>query len=300
MQKYKDFWKRIVTLITKKDVFHHASAITFNLIICSIPFVLLLVSIIGYILSYETAFAEVLRFGQQVFPSFTYQSTDSDLYQGAITLENLLEPLVSARRVFGIAGIIILIFFSVGLIHTIKHVIFEIFEVSERNHILWEVVHNFFTFGLIGGIFIFFSIAISIFSVITIDSVTLPYTDQVITMSQLYQSLSTIVPLLFTLLIFYILFRYISEKRITRKAAFVGAAVFTILFSIARIGLGIYLDYSLSSYRYYYQGYTLPIIIGFWAFYSAVLLVISAIVAKAFQDTFLKKTLRKNPYTSIS
>ncbi len=300
MQKYKDFWRRIVALVKQKDVFHHASAITFNLIICAIPFVLVLISIIGYVLSYEAAFAEVLRYGQEVFPTFTYESTESEVVEGAITLKNLLEPLISARQVFGIVGITVLIFFSLGLFHTVKHVVFEIFNIKDRNHLLWEFVHNFFTFGLIGGIFVFFSIAISIFSVVSVESITLPFSDQVIQLSALYQFLRTIIPLLFTLLIIYILLRYISEKRMGRLSAFVGAAIFTILFTLARIGLGIYLNYSFSRYHYFYQGYTVPVIIGFWAFYSALLLVFSIIIAKSFQDTFLKKRLDENPYTKIS
>ena len=87
MQKYKYFWNSFVELVKEKDVFHHAYAITFNLIICAIPFTLLLISIIGYVLSYEDAFREVVRYGQEVFPSFTYESQESDVFEGAVTIE---------------------------------------------------------------------------------------------------------------------------------------------------------------------------------------------------------------------
>lgn len=303
VQKYKQFWKRIVTLLTKKDVFHHASAITFNLITCSIPFVLLLVSIIGYVLSYEAAFTEVLRYGKEIFPTFTYQSggnSGNSVVQGVITLKNLLEPLVSARQVFGVVGVTVLMFFSLGLVHTVKHVVFEIFDIKNRNHLIWEYIHNFFTFGLIGGIFVFFSIAISIFSVFSVQSITLPYTNEVIKLSIFYQVMQAVVPLLFTLLIIYLLLRYISEKRMYRLSAFVGATVFTVLFTLARFGVSIYLSYSFSRYHYYYQGYTILVIIGIWAFYSAALLVISIIISKAFQDIYQHEPVSKNPYTTIS
>lgn len=300
MQKYKNFWKRIVTLFREKDIFHHASAITFNLAICSIPFILLLISIVGYVLSYETAFAEVLRYGQEIFPEVIYQSGGKETVGGIISIKSLLDPLVNARQVFGIVGITVLMFFSLGLFHTIKHVVFEILDTKDRNHLLWEFIHNFFTFGLIGGIFVFFSIAISIFSIVSVQSITVPVTGQVIKLSALYQFLQNIVPLLFTLLIIYILLRYISEKRLKRLAAFIGAMIFTILFTLARIGVGYYLGYSFSRYHYYYQGYTVPVIIGIWAFYSAVLFIISVIVAKAYQDVFQQEPLKENPYTKIS
>lgn len=300
MQKFKIFWKLVLELLKKKDIFHHASAVTFNLIICAIPFVLLLISIMGYVLSYDTALNEVLRYGREIFPSFTYQSTGSELFQGAVSLKNLLEPLINARQVFGLVGIVILFFFSLGLIHTIKHVVFVILEVNDRNHLVWEFIHNFFTFGLIGGLFIFLSIAISVFSVVSVQTIGLPFSDEVIKLTGFYQVLQSVLPLLFTLLIIYILFRYISEKRFKRLAALVGALVFTIMFSLARFGVGLYLHYSLSAYQYFYQGYTVPIIIGVWAFYSAALLIIATIIARAFQDVYLKSPLKVNPYEEIS
>lgn len=300
MQKYKNFWKFIVGLVKEKDVFHHASAITFNLVICSIPFTLLLISIIGYVLSYDDAFREVVRYGQEVFPSFTYESQQSDVFEGAVTIETMLEPLISARQVFGIVGVIVLVFFSLGLFHTIKHVVFEIFEIQDRKHPLWEWVHNFFTFGLIGGVMIFFAIGISIFSVVSIQTIALPFTDKVLELGWFYSFLNIAFPLLFTLLIFYILYRYISERRMQRQVAFIGALSFTVLFGIAKFLVGWYLNYSFFGYRYYYQGYAILVVIGFWAFYTAVLFVISTIIARAYQDAYLKKPLKENPYTSIS
>ena len=300
MQKYKNFWKRIVTLTKEKDVFHHASAITFNLVICAIPFTLLLISIIGYVLSYEDAFREVVRYGQEFFPSFTYESQESDVFEGAVTIETMLEPLISARQVFGIVGVFVLIFFSLGLFHTIKHVVFEIFEIEDRKHPIWELVHNFFTFGLIGGILVFFAIGISLFSVVSIQTIALPFTDEVLKIGWFYTFLSKVFPLLFTLLIFYVLFRYISERRMKRRVALIGALSFTILFGIAKFLVGWYLNYSFFGYRYYYQGYAVLIVIGFWAFYTAALFVVSTIIARSYQDAFLKKPLKENPYTSIS
>ncbi len=301
MQKYKDFWRLIVTLVKKKDVFFNASAITFNLFICAIPFILLMISIIGYILSYEEAFNEILRYGRELFPSFTYESRSGDIFRGAVTLETLLNPLIGVRRIFGIVGTVVLVFFSQGFFHTLKHVVFDIFEIEDRRHPILEMVYNFFTFGLVGGVFLFFSLAISLVSLVSIDQFSLPYTDMVVKLSWIYELFNLVIPILFTLFLFYIIFRYISEKRMSPKVAFLAALVYTILFEIAKLGVGYYLQYALSAYRYFYQGYTILVIIGVWAFYSAMLFVISTIVARSYQEIFLKeKPITENPYTSIS
>lgn len=301
VQKYKDFWRLIVAIVKKKDVFFNASAITFNLVICAIPFTLILISIIGYVLSFEAAFQEIMRYGRELFPSFTYESQSGDVFQGAITLEALLRPLIGARQVFGIIGLIVLVFFSQGLFHTIKHVVFEIFDIEDRKHPVMEWVHNFFTFGLVGGVFLFFSLAISLVSLISFDQVQLPFTDMVIKLSLIYEFFNIVIPVLFTFFLFYVLLRYISEQRMPPEVARVGAFVYTLLFEIAKYGLGLYLDYAFRAYRHFYQGYAIVVIIGIWAFYSAALLVISIIIAKAYQDIFIhKQNLSENPYTTIS
>ena len=64
----KAFWKRVLALASQKNIFFNASAITFNLFICAIPFVLILTSIIGHILSFDEAFDEIVRYGSELIP----------------------------------------------------------------------------------------------------------------------------------------------------------------------------------------------------------------------------------------
>lgn len=301
MQKYKDFWRRILKLVKEKNIFFDASAITFNLFICAIPFTLLMISIIGYVLSYDEAFKEILRYGRELFPDFTYESRSGDIFQGAVTMETLLNPLIRARRIFGIVGVIILIFFSQGLFYTIKHVVLNIFDIKERNHPVLEMIYNFFTFGLVGGVFLFFTLSISILSLISITQLPLPFTDMVVELKWLFDLLNLLIPTLFTFFLFYVIYRYISEKRMERRVALLAAVVYTLLFELAKLGVGYYLDYALGSYRYFYQGYTVLVIIGVWAFYSAALFVFTTIIARAYQETFIKpKAVIQNPYDAIS
>ncbi|SHF30839.1 Uncharacterized membrane protein, BrkB/YihY/UPF0761 family (not an RNase) [Fodinibius roseus] len=301
VQKYKKFWQLIVRLLKKKDIFFNASAITFNLFICAIPFTLLMISIIGYVLTYDEAFNEILRYGRELFPSFTYESESGDVYRGAVTLETLLNPLIGARQIFGIMGTIILVFFSQGLFHTLKHVVFDIFDIKDRRHPILEMVYNFFTFGLVGSVFLFFSLIISLVSLVSINELPLPFTDMVFELGWLYELLNLVIPVLFTFFLFFIIFRYITEKRMQLKVALLAALTYTILFELAKFGVGWYLEYALHSYRYFYQGYTILVIIGVWAFYSAALFVFSTIIARAYQQVFVEdQSIPRNPYTVIS
>lgn len=302
MQRHKEFWKRALTLAGKKDIFFNASAVTFNLLICAIPFVLILISIIGYVLSIDEAFNEIVRYGREFFPSFTYESENNDIFRGAITIESLLRPLVGARQVFGIAGIVILIFFTQGLLHTVKHVLFEVFDIKERKHPIMDAIYNFIGFSLIGALFVFFSLAISFISLFNLSEFQIPFTAIVIELPWIYDFLNLILPIFLAFFIQYVIFRFVSERKIKPMVAFMAAITYTVLFEIAKFGLSKYLVYAFATYKYFYQGYTVLVMLFFWTFYSALLFVVSAVLARAYDDTFVanKPSVEENPYTAIS
>ncbi|MEP0007144.1 MAG: YihY/virulence factor BrkB family protein [Balneola sp.] len=301
MQNLKDFWNRLLKIVGKKDLFFSASAITFNLFICSIPFVLIMISIVGYVLSYDEALEMIIQYGSNFLPSFSFQAETSDVIQGSQTIENLLNPLIGAREVFGVIGLIILLFFTQGLLHAIKHVLFDIFDIEERKHPLMQVVYNFFWFGLLGALVYVLALVINLSSAIDLNDFSVPYTDITLEFSWVYELLNFLVPIIFTFIVIYIVFRYLSERRIQRDIAVVGAFAYTLLFEIARLIISGYLEYAFSSYRYFYQGYAILIVIGIWVFYSAFLFVLSATIAKAYYDTYKshKPTVLDNPYADL-
>ncbi len=301
-EKFREFWKKAASIASNSDIFFNASAITFNIFICAIPFVLILISIIGYVLSYDEAYNELVRYGEELIPQFTYESKPNDVFSGTDTIRSVLNPLIGARTVFGIVGFSILIFFTQGLFHSLKHVIYNVFDIEERAHPLIEVAQNFLVVGILGTVFLFFSLSISFISLFDFSDFTIPSTDIVIRLSWVYEVLHLTIPVAFTFLLQLVIFRFISERKIPWKVALMGASTYTLLFEVAKYGLAYYLGYAFSAYRYFYQGYAVLIVIGVWAFYSAILFVISVILAKAFYDTYIKKApdIDANPYTAIS
>lgn len=300
--KFKRFWKLVVELSLKKDVFFNASAITFNLFTCAVPFTLIIISILGYVLSIDAAFNELVRYGRELLPQFSFETQSGDVFEGAVTIEALIQPLVGARQIFGIVGIIILMVFAQGLFHTLKHVLFDIFDIKDRRSAAMEIVYNFFAFGVVGGVFIFFTMAVSFISLFSFDQYSIPYTEIVIEFAWVSDWLTGFLPVLFTFALFYVIYRFISERRMNAKVALVAAILYTLLFELAKYGVSVYLGYAFTAYRFYYQGYAALLIIGLWAFYTAALFVFTAILARSFQEVYLERapSIEKNPYTAIS
>lgn len=301
-EKLSQFGSRVLNLSLQKNIFFNASAITFNLVICAIPFTLILISVLGYILSIDAAFEEVIRYARELLPNLNFETQGGDLIEGTLTFEELIMPLVGARQIFGIVGIVILLFFAQGLLHAMKHVIFDIFEFEDRKHPAIQLAYNFFAFGVIGAVFLFFSVLVSIVSLFTLEAIAIPYTDIVIEMGWLPDLLTFLIPIIFTPLLLYAIFRYSSERRIKPRVALVAALSYTLLFELAKFGVGFYIEYALTAYQYFYQGYAILVLLGIWVFYTAALFVFSTIFARAYRDTFIEEgpAIEKNPYTAIS
>lgn len=104
------YWSRVIELIKVVNVIFNASAITFNLFICAIPFTLILISIIGYILSFDTAYTELVRYGTELLPDITYEQTNSVTVESERIVQALLTPLIQGRNMLGLTGIIIMLF----------------------------------------------------------------------------------------------------------------------------------------------------------------------------------------------
>jgi len=301
VQTFKAYWRRALALASEKDIFFNASAITFNLFICALPFTLILISIIGYILSFDEAFDEIVRYGSELIPVFNYEASETDIVQGAQTLEGLLTPLVGARTVFGVTGLIILALFTQGLLHSFKHVIFDIFDVEERAHPVMDAIYNFLGFGIIGSVFLFFSLLISVVSLFDFSVIEVPYTEIEIRLPWIYDLLDFTLPIIFTYFLVFVIYRFVSERKISVRTSLIGAGIYTFLFELAKWIVTIYLGFAFSSYQYFYQGYAIFIIIGIWAFYTSLLFVVSVILTRAYKEVYEspKPALEVNPYASL-
>ncbi len=279
----RDFWKKFLEHLIHKDVFFNASAITFNLFIFFVPFALLMVSIVGFILSHEAAMSEISRYASEYFPGLLQENVE----HSAVVIERFVNPIIQRRGFFGIIGFGILVLTSLALFSCLKHVLFQVFDLEDRANPFKEMVYNFFVFGLIGGVFIFFSMVLSALSVITFNEINIPYTEISFQVDWAFELFTLFVPLFITFLLFFVIFRFLTERKISLDVAVVGAFTYTFLFEVAKYAVSIYFDYAFRTYQNLYQSYTFLIILSVWVFYTAALFVISSTFAKAYMDTEL-------------
>lgn len=271
----RGFSRRTLEILRQHDVFFSASAITFQLFLCSIPFLLIIFSILGYILSIQTAYDAVIQYGAEFIPR---------LESGNFPLEELLSPIIGSRGMLGGFGLLVMALFSLSLIYTMKHALFQIFEVADRKHPLVETLYTILVFGVLGGIFVFFGFVIWVLSIVDFSQLALPWNGEIIRISAIVEWITLFLPVIFAFLIMFLLLKTISERRISTKASLFGATVFTVLFELFRWITGLYLGYALARYQLYYQGYTFIFVLAFWGYYISLIFLVSAAFTRVFME----------------
>lgn len=271
----RGFLRRTIEILRQHDVFFSASAITFQLFLCSIPFLLIIFSVLGYILSIQTAYDAVIQYGVEFIPR---------LETGNFPLEELLSPIIGSRGILGGFGLLVMALFSLSLIYTMKHALFQILEVADRKHPLVETLYTILVFGVLGGIFVFFGFVIWVLSIVDLSQLVIPWSGELIQVSALIEWITRFLPVIFAFLIMFLLLKTISERRISTKASLFGATIFTLLFEVFRWATGLYLGYAISRYQTYYQGYTFIFILAFWGYYISLIFLLSSAVTRVFME----------------
>ena len=248
----KCLWKHLKT----KEVFFNASALSFTLSSCAIPFVLILISFASYLLSPVELSGYLTSSMKEFFPSLFHEDFPISNKEIRVTVTSFLEPLLYSSRIIGWVALTVLIFAVQGFFYTVRHVLDKVFGYKAKENHLKVVVEHFFVLGTVGVIFMCFSMLISVISFFPIRVFSIPFFDIKIQLDWSLELIKYIVSFLFMYVLIYILFRVLSRRRMMKKTAYISTLSFVILFETAKYLFTIIIEQILFAYHYIYQGYT--------------------------------------------
>jgi membrane protein len=247
-----------------------AAAISFYAILSLIPLFLLLISLLGFVLhSSEKASSSAYYLLVKTFPLSTASSF------------KLLFHLVQKRGVFGFFGLL-------GLTWAAS----RIFSVIEQAlNIVWKVAkgRRYFHSKLLSVILVPISLLIIILS-LGVTSLyafaknqTLPLLHFRLSDAPFIANLLTIlIPILLSLLLFFLLYKFIPYRRISNSVAFAGAISASFLWEISKNLFDIYIK-NYAGVEKIYGSFGAIVILFFWIYYSAFILLIGAEVGVNFE-----------------
>ncbi|MBV6520283.1 MAG: hypothetical protein MNPFHGCM_00388 [Gemmatimonadaceae bacterium] len=279
-----DYVKRVWFSSGEDNVFFLAGGVAFNILLAIVPFVLLVISGLAYVLNRRVAFAsaEVWAFIQTLLPPM-----DESSYE---PLRALLESALTARGSLGFWSAIVFVWFTARLFGSLRTVLAEVFDIEYDRGIIGGKIFDL-RITIISGTLLIAYFAISAYLAIgttrgvgLLDALGLPAD----VIGRVEYAVGRLLAFVFVVVAFYGLFRYLPNRKIRWQQALVGALTTGVLFEIARN------VYTIVTRRFdpgsLYTGTLYAVVsIVFWVYYAALVFIIGGEVAQVHE---LRRQLR--------
>jgi len=265
---------------------HHvlllAGGLSFSLIVCILPMVLIIFAIIGRFLEQPAIGIEISNFIDKVLPYPEQASKVKDLILSRI------EEFKIYKSVAGIVGLGGLIFASSGLFSSMRTILNQVYNVQTSQSIYVSKLRDI---ALVLLVIFYFLLSTTLLPTLVILE---DFADRIGLLSGLalpgFQDLlveiATVVVIFFA---FYILYALVPQQRIPQKAVFVSAVAAAILWKIAERFFGYYIT-EVATYKRIYGAYSLLIVTAFWIYYTSAVFIISAEIGQLYREWKAKRS----------
>lgn len=253
--------------------FFLSSGITFNILINLIPFILLLLALVGtYLYNDQEVLDHIHTYLRDMAPAFDPK-----------VMGNLMD-VVQNRKIVGILGFVGLLWFSTWVFSSLRIALNIVFRVEKGRGFLLGTGIDLLMI-LLAGILLLVSLILSSF----------------VTFLQSYHGripmaigptiqwvLKYVLPFLLTFCMFFLIYKIIPRTRIHFKSALQAALFAGLFWELAKHLFGWYVVH-LAQYSIFYGSLSTVVIFVLWVYYSTMILVVGAEFAY-----FLEKERQKS------
>ncbi len=251
----------------RNDGFFLAAGLSFYVVICVVPFVLILIALGGFLLSNETVIEEVVTQLIEVLP--VYQSD----------VEQILTRVANARRVSGLLGTVILFVFAAQLFAATRFVLNRIFGMKGRTF-LWGML---FDLLMIVPLILLFFVTMGATAAFTWMQALLALFRHGWLFATLFAWAGLFVAILTDTALFVVLYRFVPPQRIPWSSILIGGVTTAVLWEIAKQLFRLYIERAgVYSAMYGSLGVTIALIM--WVYYSAIVFVLGAALIRVLEE----------------
>ena len=276
----------IVGLFKRIDdhhIFLTGGGIAFSLILSTIPILLLVFALLGNIIDPTTIEENLSQLIYTIIPYPEY----ADFTTSAIMrrIPGVFQYSTTAFYL-GLAG---LFFTSTWLFSSMRTILNRVFGSSEDKGFIVGLIRDF---GMV--ILLILLVLVSTFVLPTIN-IFIKAAESIeflqnFRVDSLIHTIFSFTSILVVLLLFFLFYSLIPYAKLDKKVTFVGAFWATILWEIARLFFGYYIQTFLQSNRFY-EAFLLILVLLFWLFYASILFVIGAEIAQLYRERLEKKAI---------
>ena len=294
-QRMRSLWRAVryyaVGLYRRGDddhIFLLAGGLAFSLLVCIVPFMLILFSAAGLVLEKPSVAQALNDYIDAAIPYPEQAQAVKD-----VVFERI-DEFTLYKTVAGVVGFIGLFLASSGLFSSMRTILNQVFRIESSVSILVSKLRDF---ALVLAVLVYFLVSTAFLPSLEVLgnlSGKIPFLEET-DLSVLDDLTVETAGFVAALLGFYVLYRLVPSRMPPRRVAFVSAVTTAILWQIAKLLFGFYLANAVTFQRVYgaYMFFVAGVI---WIYYSSAVFIIGAEIGRLAHDrTLVHEPLSKGP-----
>jgi membrane protein len=281
----REFAARVYRKAGQDDVFFLAGGIAFNVLLGAIPFLLLLISIFGYVLQ------ATVTDPQQAAIDYVLRILPASERVLEFTRERV-EEVVGERTRFGVLGLLLLVWISTRLIGSLRSALRNIFDIQEDRGIVAGKIFDAKMVVVAGSLFVLntgITVALEAVQTYGIQLLGLREGARLQSLQALYAQLLAFA---FIFLMFVLIYRYLPARRIAWRIALTAAAFTSVVFELLKSVFAWYVG-NLANYSTTYGYLATAVILVFWIYYSSVVFILGGEVGQVYELYRIRRRQRE-------
>ena len=265
-----------------------AGGIAFNILLAAVPFVLLLVWFLTYLLQRSPAGASeiVTHYLDRLFPAH-FESPDAPTHK-------IISAVLTTNKNIGIWSSLGFIWFSTRLFGSLRTVLASVFDIeNERSIIAGKIFDVKIT--VVSTVLITANTLISTYVLIATRSSVAMLEELGIRHDVMGQARAWGTHLVASALLavmFFSLYRFLPIRRVRTKTAWVAALFTTVMFELAKLVFTVYVA-SFSPTSLYTGTVAAIVVVVFWVYYAALIFILGGEVGQVYELRRTRKRQRE-------
>lgn len=289
---FVEYLRAIGRKIIDDDILFLASALAFNGILTLVALLLLTAASFGWFMNSATlGVGQLNNILNTVFPPQPFASSIKQ------SITNFIADIIANRHAIGIAGIVVLIWTATSLFDALRSALHTIYELRRTKSLLASLAHDIGFVAIALVLFIASNLAIWAFSFLSQMIGQTPGLPPSL-VPGITKVIPTAVVVVLTAVMFYMVYRNITDTKPPRLAAGISTLISTTLWVISGKLFGLYLTY-VSTIGKIYGAYAFLVVLMIWIYYSCILFVLGGIVGQVYWERKKRRSGSSQPNDAI-
>lgn len=256
----------VVRSFHQHDGFFLAAGLSFYVVICVVPFTLLLVAGGGFLLSDQTVVQEVVSQLGEIVPVYQRE------------LEQILVGVVRARGVSTVLGTAILLVFTTQLFAATRFVLNRILGMQGRGFFRGIL----FDLGMVVVLTVLFFVTVGVTALFAWMKGLVTLFRHGFLFASLFEWTGLFLAVSFNSALFVVLYRFVPRQHIPWSSVLTGSVMAGLLWELAKQLFRLYIQ-GADVYRTVYGPLGVMIALVMWVYYSAIVFVLGAEVIRVLE-----------------